>query len=616
MSVTYTENPRSNTYIIAAPDSAQKDQADMITSDLVSFFNGITGSDERSGGKFIIRAGTYNKSGQIQVKIPCTIEGEETAHISSSLYSLPNIYVSQNDVTLKNLRCNIIEANSGGILTDYLTVTDCCANQIKVNSNSRVLNCHVNQVILEKDAEGCYCFGNRKIGSGYGWKSQSQYYTRDDEGTIISITDAAYSNNAIENHNIVTALNAKVDAEEGKGLSTNDYTTAEKTKLAGIAENANNYTHPASHPATMITEDSTHRFVTDAEKAQWNAGGGSGGTASTAVVIGTTASGHTLADCDYLCDGTADDVEIQAAIDALPETGGEVFIKEGTYQITAALKLKTKVKFIGSGEGTLLKRAFATVPADIGANSIICADAPYITLKDFRIHGQSSTYQEQDAAAVVSVHGIYANGFSKGLIENVTNAFNTGCGLYSDETFFMNNRFINSSFVQNLEDGCKISGLLSAYLHFTDCNFSNNGMAGLRLYGQKNVITGCSFENNTQDGLACFGLTYSHITNNLITGIGSGNGIRLTSSSNMNVINSNIIEETNYGIDINTSNRNVIDANLIVAAQGKESIRLTSDSRVNTVVGNSIMFKDVLDANADTTAANFKACNKYSGSQA
>lgn len=30
------------------------------------------------------------------------------------------------------------------------------------------------------------------------------------------------------------------------------------------------YTHPTSHPATMITEDANHRFVTDAEKAKWN----------------------------------------------------------------------------------------------------------------------------------------------------------------------------------------------------------------------------------------------------------------------------------------------------------------------------------------------------------
>ena len=37
----------------------------------------------------------------------------------------------------------------------------------------------------------------------------------------------------------------KVDKVEGKGLSTEDYTTAEKAKLTGIEDGANNYTHPA-----------------------------------------------------------------------------------------------------------------------------------------------------------------------------------------------------------------------------------------------------------------------------------------------------------------------------------------------------------------------------------
>lgn len=81
----------------------------------------------------------------------------------------------------------------------------------------------------------------------------------------------------------------KVDKIEGKGLSTEDYTTDEKNKLAGISANANKtegsningnikidgiettvYTHPSTHPASIIVEDSTHRFVTDAEKDTWN----------------------------------------------------------------------------------------------------------------------------------------------------------------------------------------------------------------------------------------------------------------------------------------------------------------------------------------------------------
>lgn len=45
---------------------------------------------------------------------------------------------------------------------------------------------------------------------------------------------------------IIAKLGNKVDKETGKGLSTNDYTTTEKSKLAGIAEGANNYTLPVA----------------------------------------------------------------------------------------------------------------------------------------------------------------------------------------------------------------------------------------------------------------------------------------------------------------------------------------------------------------------------------
>lgn len=56
-------------------------------------------------------------------------------------------------------------------------------------------------------------------------------------------------------------LSGKVDKVAGKGLSTNDYTTAEKTKLAGIAEGANKYVHPSYTAKTSglykVTVDAT-----------------------------------------------------------------------------------------------------------------------------------------------------------------------------------------------------------------------------------------------------------------------------------------------------------------------------------------------------------------------
>lgn len=47
-------------------------------------------------------------------------------------------------------------------------------------------------------------------------------------------------------------------------------TKADKDKLAGIEEHANNYVHPDTHPAGMIISDANHRFVTDDKIEAWN----------------------------------------------------------------------------------------------------------------------------------------------------------------------------------------------------------------------------------------------------------------------------------------------------------------------------------------------------------
>ena len=47
--------------------------------------------------------------------------------------------------------------------------------------------------------------------------------------------------------------------------------SADKKKLDGIDTGANNYVHPSSHPASIITQDSSNRFVTDSQISTWNA---------------------------------------------------------------------------------------------------------------------------------------------------------------------------------------------------------------------------------------------------------------------------------------------------------------------------------------------------------
>ena len=88
---------------------------------------------------------------------------------------------------------------------------------------------------------------------------------KDDETLLAKISEIFTEIRTLDN-TTTGKLAEKVDKEFGKGLSSNDYTTVEKKKLAGIEAGANKYVHPATHPATMINEDAEHRFMTDAER--------------------------------------------------------------------------------------------------------------------------------------------------------------------------------------------------------------------------------------------------------------------------------------------------------------------------------------------------------------
>lgn len=87
-------------------------------------------------------------------------------------------------------------------------------------------------------------------------------YTAADKEKLAGITEGANkttvdsalsstSTNPVQNKAVNAVLSNKVDKVDGKSLSTNDYTTAEKTKLSGIAEGANKYSLPTASPTTL-----------------------------------------------------------------------------------------------------------------------------------------------------------------------------------------------------------------------------------------------------------------------------------------------------------------------------------------------------------------------------
>lgn len=75
---------------------------------------------------------------------------------------------------------------------------------------------------------------------------------------------------------------------------------------------------------------------------------------SATFVIAASDSLHKLR-ADYVCDGVDDQVEIQAAIDALPADGGMVNLMDGTFDFTSAIDIGSRNTLSGTGFGTIIK---------------------------------------------------------------------------------------------------------------------------------------------------------------------------------------------------------------------------------------------------------------------
>ena len=109
------------------------------------------------------------------------------------------------------------------------------------------------QIVLYTGATGTYVQGKYYVSNGTSWVISAASPSAVTVDSALSDT----STNPVQNKVIKAALDAKVPAVSGKGLSTNDYTTAEKTKLSGIEAGAqvNKITDVTVNGTTVVGAD-------------------------------------------------------------------------------------------------------------------------------------------------------------------------------------------------------------------------------------------------------------------------------------------------------------------------------------------------------------------------
>lgn len=129
------------------------------------------------------------------------------------------------------------------------------------------------------------------------------------------------------------------------------------------------------------------------------------------LVSATDASQREKAQTDsaYQCDGTADEVQIQAAIDAMPSTGGIIFLSSGTFNIAANITINVSNVFIvgtGNTSTTLKAQTGCTRIFSLGGTTAVAR----VGIKSMYLHGNNNTDGVVGGSNVVAnVVGIWAS---------------------------------------------------------------------------------------------------------------------------------------------------------------------------------------------------------------
>jgi hypothetical protein len=77
-----------------------------------------------------------------------------------------------------------------------------------------------------------------------------------------------------------------------------------------------------------------------------------GSRSVTLVVAASDASAQSKASADYVCDGTSDEAEINAALAALPVNGGKLVLSEGTFNVASSILVQNdNATIVGAGDG-------------------------------------------------------------------------------------------------------------------------------------------------------------------------------------------------------------------------------------------------------------------------
>ena len=327
------------------------------------------------------------------------------------------------------------------------------------------------------------------------------------------------------------------------------------------------------------------------------------------VVAANDASDSSKGRADYVCDGTADNVEIASALAALPDAGGTVTLSEGAFNLTAALTLPAKpVRLIGQGQFANLSASIATV-----LNFALSSSGACITFSD-DIKSQEIERFAIDGDGANTTIGIQILGSSAFkvckdiLITNmVTYGVDTDSG--SSQCYF------EKVYAKNLATGFNLFSVANLYIGCQATRDSSTGVGGnqgFRVADTGSVLVGCVAERHWRGfelsqyatGLALIGC-YSE-KSELHLRVGSATPNEAKSITIAGFYGQDSDHAANAAVLIAQSFGTTIIGMHILNSTSNKAIEITSDaSAVSIFGGYTDDTTPITDAGSSVTISNF-----------
>lgn len=298
------------------------------------------------------------------------------------------------------------------------------------------------------------------------------------------------------------------------------------------------------------------------------------------VVAASDSSTKSKNGADYVCDGVADEVEINAAMNALPATGGRVELREGTFTIADSITFPAdSITLEGQGRGTLIDGdGLAT-----GVHAIVVSGRDHCAIKNLAIQtedggGKTSHCIYLDAAGdYLTIDGVV-------IIDSDSDAIN----LYD----IVDQLTIRNCVIEGADDGG-----IAVYAP-TNSTITNNiiqltGGRGISAYYS---ATGVTITNNIITNLFIGDGIYIKTGYHVVIGhnfiwdiLGTGdNGIYLEDCHWMAITDNSIYDVEQHGIICDDIEDSVIASNNILNPRTGHGIYIYDGSKRCVVEGNTM----------------------------